>query len=346
MKSWYSIKAKDDDKDEYEVHVYDEIGFWGITAKQFIDDFKKIPATAKIQLRINSPGGDVFDSIAIYNVIKRHQGPVAGTVDGLAASGASIIAMSAKTLSMPENTFLMIHNSSGFVWGNADDMREWADVLAKIDSSLIATYVAKSGQTAEKIAELMSDETWLTAKEAKDLGLADEVLDPVKLAALANPARFKNAPETLKSPPSPSPSPVEGEGKEKIIAATVESEKNRAKAIREACAKAGVIDVAMEWFEQGQTTDQVNARLSHAPAIRERCAAAKFPERASGYIKAGVTPEEVSDHLLQLKAAMDVGEINNKFGPNAQGAKTGVVIDYKDIYGRRRDWNQKSTASK
>ena len=195
--SWYEIKAQVEN--EVEVIIYDEIGFFGITAKDFIEDFQKIDKDATINLRINSPGGDVFDGLAIHNILQRHPAAINVTIDGIAASIASVIAMVGDEIVMPENTFMMIHDPFGFAFGNSEDMRDLAEILDKIKSALVSSYVAKSHLDPEKVSELMSDETWLTAKEAKDLGLADEVIDPVKLAARADLHRFKQPPDALKA---------------------------------------------------------------------------------------------------------------------------------------------------
>lgn len=333
MNSWYKIQAKADG--EYEVAIYDEIGFFGISAKQFLDDFKKIPNEAPVILRINSPGGDVFDSLAIHNVIKRHAGEVNATVDGIAASGASLVLMAANRVTMPANSFLMIHNVAGGVYGNADDMREWADVLEKLDSGLVATYVSRTGQSAEKIREMLADETWLTAAEAQELGFADEVTDAVKLAANANSAKFKNLPEALKTlaeeapvtdpppavpteeaaPPPPAPSSEPEKTEEEISAAATEAANKRAQDILDACTKAGVAEAASEFLNRGLGADEVRAKLADANKIRARCAAAKVPERANGYIKAGMSVTEVANDLFDVLIAKQGPEIDGRLTP-------------------------------
>lgn len=355
MKTWYSIKAQAEG--EYEVLIYDEIGLWGITAKQFIDDFKKIPADAKVMLRINSPGGDVFDSIAIYNVIKRHaeRAQVSGTVDGLAASGASIVAMAARPLAMPENSFLMIHNSSGLAWGNAEDMRGLADVLEKIDAALVKTYVARSGQSEEKIAALLSAETWLSAAEAKDLGLADEVIAPVKLAARAM-NRFQNPPKVLldasaaanspavqtpepaASPSAPAPAPSFE------IVEDPEVIRAEAAAIVKLCNDNGLPEMACEFFAKQARLDAVQKFFAPAADIRARCAAATMPERAAKFIAAGLTPDEVGEHLLKIKAALDTADIDNKqrTEPEKKSGVEDAITSQREIYAIWRNPRRKT----
>ena len=184
MRQWFTMKATDDGA---EIVIYDEIGasFWGesITAKQFLDDLTALGDVKNITLRINSPGGDVFDGVAIHNALKNHGARITAHVDGIAASIASYIAMAAHKIVMPSNAFMLIHNAAGFVFGSADDMRSMAADLDRIDKSITATYATRSGSKPSIIKSLMAEDRLLDAIEAKDLGLADEVVKEVKLAA-------------------------------------------------------------------------------------------------------------------------------------------------------------------
>lgn len=161
-----------------EILIYDEIGYWGITATDFAAAFKAA-GSGPVNIRINSPGGDVFDGLAIYNMILAH-GNVTTFVDGLAASAASYIAMGGKTVNMAEASQLMIHNAWGLTVGNQADHIKQAAVLAKIDGQLADIYAAKTGKPAEDIAAMMAAETWLTAKEANADGFCDAVITPPK----------------------------------------------------------------------------------------------------------------------------------------------------------------------
>ena len=194
MKSWYTIRAR---AAGAEVLIYDEIGAYGVTAKGFLAELGALPDDAAIDLRLNSPGGSVFDAVAIFNALKRHTGEVTVWIDGIAASAASYIAMAGDTIVMPENAFLMIHDPSGLVMGTAEDMRATAAALDKVKAGLIQGYAAKSGKADDEIAALMAAETWLDAKDALDLGLADRIALPVKLAACFDVAKFRNAPPAL-----------------------------------------------------------------------------------------------------------------------------------------------------
>ena len=194
MRSWYAIRAR---AEGAEVSIYDEIGAYGVSAKSFLDELGALPDDGPLTLRLNSPGGSVFDAVAIYNALKRHAGPVTVWIDGIAASAASYIAMAGDEVVMPENAFLMIHDPSGFVMGTADDMRAMAEALDKIKGSLVAGYVAKSGGAEDDIAALMAKETWLDAAEAVELGFADRLAEPVRIAARFDVGRFRNAPPAL-----------------------------------------------------------------------------------------------------------------------------------------------------
>jgi len=194
MKNWYSICALTDGA---EISIYDEIGAYGVSAKAFLADLGKLPDKAPLTLRLNSPGGSVFDAVAIYNALQRHAGTVTVSIDGIAASAASYIAMAGDEIIMPENAFLMIHDPSGMVMGTAADMRSMAKALEKIGASLIKDYAEKSGKAEKDIARLMAAETWFDAAEAVDLGLADTMAQPVKMAASFDVSRFQNTPPEI-----------------------------------------------------------------------------------------------------------------------------------------------------
>jgi ATP-dependent Clp endopeptidase proteolytic subunit ClpP len=158
-----------------EILIMDEIGYWGITAKAFATALAGITAST-INVRISSPGGDVFDGLAIYNALKAHPATINTVVEGLAASAASFIMLAGDTVTMAENSMAMVHNAWGLGVGNASDMRALAGVLDKIDGQIAGMYAAKSGKTLADCQAAMAAETWFTASEAKDFGLIDSVI--------------------------------------------------------------------------------------------------------------------------------------------------------------------------
>lgn len=175
-----------------EISIYDEIGMWGITAKDFAKDLKETPKGQDINLHINSPGGSVTDGIAIYNMLKRHEGAVHVFIDGIAASMASVIAMAGNTITMPENTLMMIHNPWGGAIGDAEELRKTADVLDKMKESLISAYASKSGKDHDEISQIMDAETWYTGAEAVEHGFATDLEGEVQLAASFDLSKLDN----------------------------------------------------------------------------------------------------------------------------------------------------------
>lgn len=158
-----------------EILLYDEIGYWGVTAKDFVLALARV-GDGPINVRINSPGGDVFDGMAIYNALKARVDPVTVTVDGLAASAASLIAMAGSSVRMAAASMLMIHNSWGFCVGNRNDMMDMAAIQGKIDGQMAEIYAARCAKSPAEMSTLMDAETWYTSNEAKAAGLCDEVL--------------------------------------------------------------------------------------------------------------------------------------------------------------------------
>lgn len=199
-KSWYEMKALS--KDEAEVFIYDEVGIWGVTASDFVRDLADIKAKS-IHLRINSPGGDVFDGVAIYNAIKRHSAEVTVYIDGLGASIASVIAMAGDKVLMSPHAQMMIHEASGFAMGNAADMRKLADILESISANIASIYAERAGGTAAEWRDRMFAETWYSDQEAVDAGLADAILG--KEDAVKNVR--DQAPTPAPEPPAPEPAP-------------------------------------------------------------------------------------------------------------------------------------------
>lgn len=194
-KSWFKIEAKAGE-DSTTISIHDEIGAWGVTSKEFISALSGVK-TGKIKLKIDSPGGDVFQGIAIHNALKQHSAKVDGHVDGLAASIASIILMACDTINMPTNTFLMIHRASSIVWGNEEEMLKMADTLKKIDATLCNVYMEKSGAKKADVIKMMNDETWLNADEALAAGFCDTVGEPSAINAKFNLSKFSHVPQAV-----------------------------------------------------------------------------------------------------------------------------------------------------
>lgn len=201
------------------VHIYDEIGFWGVTAADFVRDLAAVRAS-EIELHISSPGGEIFDGIAIANSLRAHPAAVTTYVDSLAASIASVIALAGDRVVMAPNSQMMIHDGSGLCVGNAADMREMAGMLDRQSDNIASVYAAKAGGDVAEWRARMATETWYTAEEAVAAGLADEVSSahstteansPQDLSwdlSIFNYAGRSSAPDPLAPPTDRAPEPA------------------------------------------------------------------------------------------------------------------------------------------
>lgn len=178
-RSWYRI-TNATDSDEAEVMLYDEIGgWWGRTADDLIAELRGITAP-RMRVRINSPGGSVFEGIAIANALRAHPANVTVQVDSLAASIASVIAMAGDRIEMAPNSMLMIHDASGLCLGNASDMEEMAELLDLISDNIADAYASRAGGTRDEWRARMRAETWYLPEDAVENGLADEAVQAPK----------------------------------------------------------------------------------------------------------------------------------------------------------------------
>ena len=173
------------------LRLYDPVDsygeFWGVSAKEFAQALDDLPSNiTEIRLHINSPGGDVFDGVAIVNALRAHSARVVVVVDGIAASAASFIAASADETIMAPNSELMIHDAWGLCVGNAAEMKQMAEMLDHISDNIASIYAAKAGGTVAEWRAAMAKETWYSADEAVAAGLADTASKAEPLAATQN----------------------------------------------------------------------------------------------------------------------------------------------------------------
>ena len=194
MKNWYSITNKSDGV--LDISLHEEIGMFGISAAEFVQELQAKENVRVINLSIHSPGGSVMDGLAIYNSLKSHPAKVFGRVLGIAASAASFVLMASDVITMPEDAFIMIHNAQGGVMGDAEDMREMADILETVQNTIINIYEKRTGADREAIADMMKVETWMTSVQALEFGFVDTVTDSMDVAAKINmfSKHFKNMP--------------------------------------------------------------------------------------------------------------------------------------------------------
>lgn len=193
------------DADTLTLWVYDAIGRdpWdgsGVAAED-VAPLLQANRGRPVHMRINSPGGDVFDARAIVTALRAHDAPVTAQIDGIAASAASYIATAASDLRIADGAFLMIHRAWSFAFGNAEDLIELAALLEKVDGTIADDYARKSGMTRDEAFALMSAETWFTADEAIAAKLADGKVEGVDVEASTtwDVAAFTNAPAELRA---------------------------------------------------------------------------------------------------------------------------------------------------
>jgi ATP-dependent Clp endopeptidase proteolytic subunit ClpP len=184
-KKYYAIQAARQ-KDSADIYIYEPIGsgFFseGVTAKQFVKDLNALDVKT-INLHINSPGGSVFEAMAIYNALKEHPANVITNIDGVAASAATFVALSGDTVVMAENAMYMIHNPWSALAGSAEDLRKEADVLDKLRDSMVSIYMSKFNGSEEDLLAALDAETWYSAEEAAAAGFIDVIKNESKAAA-------------------------------------------------------------------------------------------------------------------------------------------------------------------
>jgi ATP-dependent Clp protease protease subunit len=206
------------DGDTATVYIYDMIdAWWGVSAADFAKTLAGITAP-NVVLRINSPGGDVFEARAMMTAIAEHPATFTAKIDGLAASAATALTLACDSVEIADGGFYMIHQAWTFAMGNADDLTATAKLLTKIDDVLVEGYVEKSGKDADEVRNLMKVESWFNAQEAVDAGFADAIMatNASKAKASAfNISAYQNAPKALIEP---TPEPELLEARQRMLA--------------------------------------------------------------------------------------------------------------------------------
>lgn len=331
---WYSITAAapegDADSKVIEVYVYGEIGAWGITAYQFIQDLKAVDdGVSPVVVAFNTNGGDLFEGLAIHNALRRLGERCTGRVDGLAASAGSVAVCGAHRVIMRSSDFLMVHNPYTWVGGDAEDLRRVADVLDKAVEAMVAAYKAKAPNIDDaELRRLINHESWLSASEALALGLADEVITDVKVQAClgqgATMARYRNTPQALldqlKASKKEPDAPLVPETEAEPGAPTPTASDSAALAlmITQACSAAGISNLVEPLIASTKLADEatVQAALNRAKAVRDLCVAARLPEMTGEYVQAGLDATAVRARLFDKLVGGGKGfEIDNSLPP-------------------------------
>ncbi|GLH20087.1 ATP-dependent Clp protease ClpP [Pseudomonas atacamensis] len=321
-KTWYALQSSGEATERViEVFVYGEIGAWGITANQFVQDLRAMDdGVSPVIAAFNSIGGDLFDGLAMHNALSRLGERCTGRIDALAASAASVAVCGAHRVVIASNAMLMIHNPWTYAAGDAEDFRKVADVLDQTMEAIIAAYKAKAPDIDEvELRRLVAAETWLTANEAVALGLADEVGDGVKVKACLGQGavlqRFQNAPPELLAqldePPEPDPEldPVDPPQ----VPPVVDSAK-LALMITQRCTASGISNLIEPVLKSTQLESEeiVLAGLARAKAVNDLCVAARLPEFSAEYVAAGLDAPAVRARLFDKIVTSGKGfEIDN-----------------------------------
>jgi ATP-dependent protease ClpP protease subunit len=321
-KTWYAVQTSGEATERViEVFVYGEIGGWGITANQFVQDLRAMDdGVSPVIAAFNSIGGDLFDGLAMHNALSRLGERCTGRIDALAASAASVAVCGAHRVVIAANAMLMIHNPWTYAAGDAEDFRKVADVLDQTMEAIIAAYKAKAPDIDEvELRRLVAAETWLTANEAVALGLADDIGDGITVKACLGQGavlqRYQHAPAELLAqldePPESDPEldPVDPP----LVPPVVDSAK-LALMITQRCAAAGISNLVAPLLSSTQLESEaiVLAGLARAKAVNDICVAARLPEFSAEYVAAGLDVGAVRARLFDKIVTSGKGfEIDN-----------------------------------
>lgn len=238
MSNNWAFNLRGEGTDTLELDIYDVIGegwfFDGVTAKNVRSKLRAAGDVKLIKVRINSGGGDVFDGLAIYNLLAQHSARVEVDIDGLAASMASVIAMAGDEVRMGASAFMMIHNPWTVAVGESSEMREAADLLDKMQGSLADAYVARTGIAKDDVLAMMNAETWFSSAEAVAKGFADKVVSTKKAQKKAAATAFAalriedclNAPDQVRELSVAARSELKAPGSQTEPAAPVDSDES------------------------------------------------------------------------------------------------------------------------
>jgi ATP-dependent Clp endopeptidase proteolytic subunit ClpP len=339
-KTWYQIKAKSDKPKSADISIHDEIGLWGISASAFMRDLRGMGELDEINLSIHSPGGDVLDGWAIYNSLKNSKAKITARVEGLAASMASVILMAADTVEIPENAYIMIHNPWGLAVGDAEEMRDTADLLDKLGNGLVNAYASRTGNDEDEIREMMSAETWMDGKEAVERGFADKLIGAVALSARAFDSRkFKMIPKSLQAnsetpdpvapvEETPTPAPVEETPVEAVEEAPVEEPQAKSLLSRFTALFSGDSDSALK-AELANKDDQIQASLKVIDSLKAQVAALEPKAKAFDEATAEIARLEAERQTAEAKAAAQVASLG--FTPESERSLPDAETDKGDI---------------
>lgn len=313
FKTWYRLRAA---RNSAEVRIYEEIGAWGVTAKQFADDLAALGELRSIDVRINSPGGDVFEAMAMHNTLQRYPARVVVHIDGLCASAATVVALAGDETRMVSNGLYMIHEPWTLTQGNTKDLQRQSDLLDSVAQQIIDLYTRKTGLPPDDIRQRMQAETWMTAEQALESGFIDVIDEPLRIAARVHDlTRFKNVPSeiSMSEPQTPPVTPVASvppnpaaPGTPPVASVPVvppPPEPLPAAEIAQACLDAKEPALGVVLLKTPHTREQVQARIEQAVRVRAVCVTAGVPALADELIAAGKTEADAKTATWEHLAA-------------------------------------------
>jgi len=359
MSKWYDIKAlaadgtdvttsasEDKPATRASISIFDEIGGWGITAREFIAEFNTLPADIPIDLSIHSPGGNAFEALAIYHVLASARTRLTAQVVGVAASAATLPLMAAGKRIAPANAYIMVHNPIMFSRGDAEELREVAALLDQITGSMANIYATNTGAGQSDILKMMDDETWMDGAAAAKAGFIHEVTDAMPVLANLSEsalARFGRVPQALLVPSSGVPT---SDIVPSLESKTVQDDPRNAPVampadeVASACLAAGESALAPLMIRAQLDAESVARRLSEAQEIRAIAAAAGRADDAQALIAAGSSIAHARAQLLAARsAALPAIRPHSRSGGDAQdGAQANLDerLSVHNIYARRK----------
>lgn len=365
MKHWFRMEVAAD-ATVADIYLYDAIGGWledeyakwgydtGTTAKTFLDELAKLPASIKvIKLHINSPGGDVFSASAMANALREQSAKgrsVEAFVEGISASAATVVMMGADVITVADNALVMVHHPWSIAVGNAKDFRKAAEELDKLTNTIVSAYRWHSELDEAALIALMDAETYMEADEAIANGFATAKVEGLKAAALFPRTALALVPEQFRdrvkafmemeapaAPPAPEAQPAP------TAALPLD--------VIRACAAAGCSDLAEELVSGGvtmaQASEKINATKQARAAeatrvadIRALCDKVKQPQMADSYVRGGMPVAEVKAQLTIITALIDRTPINSTLNPDASAPA--ARLNPADVYAARNG-QQKTT---
>jgi ATP-dependent Clp protease protease subunit len=286
MDTWF--KAEKRDNGEGHIAIFSDIGAWGVSASDFRRQLDAIGKVDTLNVAIGSNGGDVFTGFQIYNMLARHDARKIVTIEGIAASMASVIAMAGDEVVIPENSMIMIHDPTGGVSGSAEEIQSFAEAMKKMRQNIIDAYRSRTGLSSKEVRAMMEKTTWLDAKEAKQLGFADTIEKPMAIVNAVDLSRFPNVPAAF----------------------------GRASTTEDAMTTA-----AKDGEPKVKTEKEIRADLlAHGKEVRSMCVLAGFPALADKLIEDDADLPAVITALNAAKAKKD--EDDSKGGKSrATGAR-------------------------